>query len=144
MWETLMQNVYYIYIENEKKNLAQKSRCPMASLSGPANFPLGAQRSKPNFSFFNSRKEKFTPQNDIILGRFQSKKITRASPASASWPARHGPRALHYIQFGPLVLLCLPFFGLQAYHCTCSEWKPKRRRVMLTTYEPGMIVRVRL
>uniref|UniRef100_A0A7C9DH07 Uncharacterized protein n=1 Tax=Opuntia streptacantha TaxID=393608 RepID=A0A7C9DH07_OPUST len=70
-----MQNVYHIYIENEnkKKKLAQKSRCPTASFSGPANFPM----VKTDFSsFFTSPKKKISlPKTTSFWGDFNQKKL---------------------------------------------------------------------
>jgi len=70
-----------IYIENEKNKIFDpKESLPNDIMVWALEVPVGSPTVKNEFPFFNLRKKKFTPQNDVVLGRFQPKKITRVSP----------------------------------------------------------------
>ena len=73
----------HIYRKWKKELKFWPKRCPMARLSGP-NFLLGAQQSAIISLFFLFAKKKFTPQNNVVLGRCQRKKITWASPRASA------------------------------------------------------------
>ena len=109
----------HIFIEH--KNRKKNQHWPKEPLATARKIILGqlaiGQRvQQPNcptngFPFFYRAKKKFTPQNDVVLGRYRKKKDFTGQSTSASRPVGHG---LCVVDFSPAHLsLSPPFFALR-------------------------------